>query len=75
MITFVSDGIEGAWATDTTPLVASGPWLQVYLKKQDGKKLLEDIDHLLLAKKPSLVQQFPVILEWPALHLTVTVVA
>lgn len=75
MITFVSDGIEGAWANDTTPLVASGSWLQVYLNKQHRKKLLEDVDHLLMAKKPSMVQQFPVTLECPELHLTVTVVA
>lgn len=75
VITFVSDGIEGACATNVRPLVACGSWLQVYLGKQDGKKLLQDIDHLLLAKNTCLDQQFPVTLKWPELHLTATVVA
>lgn len=72
MITFISDGIEGAWATIVQPLVACGSWLQVLLEKQDGEKLLRDIDRLLLAKMD---QQFPITLNWPELHLTVTVVA
>jgi suppressor of fused-like protein len=72
VITFVSDGIEGAWASEMSRLVASGSWLQVYLGKQDGKKILEDIQHLLIN---NLEHQLPATLEWPELHLRVTVAA
>lgn len=30
-ITFVSTGVEGAFATEEHPYAAHGPWLQVYI--------------------------------------------
>lgn len=77
-ITFVSDGIEGALATADNPFVTRGSWLQVYLGKEQGKSILQDIEQLLL-ENTSLGKEkrvsLPVVLEWPALHLKVTVVA
>lgn len=74
-ITFVSDGIEGALATNECPLVVRGPWLHVYLSKHGGETILKDLDQLL--KLPSGPEQLslPLTLEWRALNLKVTVIA
>lgn len=71
-ITLIGAGVEGSFATDTSPLVAHGLWLQVYLGKQQGKKILQDLDQLL---KPQTSHQLPLSLEWRDLNLKVTVVA
>lgn len=73
-ITLVSDGVDGALATQVSPLVARGTWLQVYLGKEDGKKILANFSELLqhqMGNGPSL----PTSLEWRELNLRVTVVA
>lgn len=57
-------------ATDVCPLVARGSWLQIYLGKDNGKKVLKDITPLL----PSNSTTIPVSLEWPELNLKVTVI-
>ena len=46
-ITLVTTGVEGALASDSTPLVAHGTWLQVYLKKEVWEHLLKDLQQLL----------------------------
>lgn len=68
-ITLISDGIEGAMATDVHPLVARGSWLQMYLGRDNGKKVLKDITPLLPSNTT-----IPVSLEWPELNLKVTVI-
>ena len=45
-ITLVSAGVEGAFATAVSPLVAHGPWLQVYLSKEECRKIATNLDQL-----------------------------
>lgn len=74
VITFVADGVEGAWASEASPLVASGSWLQVFLGRKHAERILEQ----LLTNTSSDEQHqvlLPATMEWPQLQLRVTVVA
>ncbi|XP_013359493.1 PREDICTED: suppressor of fused homolog isoform X3 [Chinchilla lanigera] len=45
-ITFVSTGVEGAFATEEHPYAAHGPWLQILLTEEFVEKMLEDLEDL-----------------------------
>ena len=70
-ITLTTDGVEGAVATSSQPFIAQGPWLQVWLGKDNSKKVLADLDELLNSSqhRPAL----PQCLEWHDIHLKLTV--
>uniref|UniRef100_A0A8C6JK87 Suppressor of fused homolog n=1 Tax=Melopsittacus undulatus TaxID=13146 RepID=A0A8C6JK87_MELUD len=45
-ITFVSTGVEGAFATEEHPYAAHGPWLQILLTEEFVERMLEDLEDL-----------------------------
>ncbi|KAG9341136.1 hypothetical protein JZ751_019890 [Albula glossodonta] len=45
-ITFVSTGVEGAFATEEHPYAAHGPWLQILLTEEFVERMLEDLQDL-----------------------------
>ena len=51
-ITLLSGGVEGGFASESCPLVAHGPWLQVYLGHKESSRILSDVDQLLAQKIP-----------------------
>ena len=64
--------MEGALATPTSPLVARGRWLHIYLKKDNGKTMLREFGLLqqqLVGQSP-----LPLTLEWRELKLKLTVI-
>ncbi|XP_077874608.1 suppressor of fused homolog isoform X4 [Ictidomys tridecemlineatus] len=74
-ITFVSTGVEGAFATEEHPYAAHGPWLQILLTEEFVEKMLEDLEDLtspeenlgsrrVIRPQPSLIWSFPWILRF-----------
>ncbi|KAF5890874.1 suppressor of fused isoform X1, partial [Clarias magur] len=45
-ITFVSTGVEGAFATEEHPYAAHGPWLQILLTEELVERMLGDLQDL-----------------------------
>ncbi len=74
-ITLVTHGVEGAFATDLCPLASHGPWLQVYLGKEENDKILQDITALLNQSggHNKLERSLPLSIEWSELHIKISV--
>ena len=71
-ITLMSDGVEGALASQAKPFMAHGAWLQVYLSQEKCKKVLVDIDAVLNSSQQQMLS-LPVCLEWHDIQLKMTV--
>ncbi|XP_023678255.1 suppressor of fused homolog isoform X2 [Paramormyrops kingsleyae] len=57
-ITFVSLGVEGAFATEEHPYAAHGPWLQVLLTEEFVEQMLEDLQDLSVREELTLPREF-----------------
>jgi suppressor of fused-like protein len=69
-ITFVSSGIEGAFADKEHPLASQGPWLHVYFNNSDIDTILNDI---MILNKTSIC--LPHTFKWPHIHLSITILS
>ncbi|XP_059508945.1 suppressor of fused homolog isoform X1 [Stegostoma tigrinum] len=68
-ITFVSTGVEGAFATEEHPYAAHGPWLQILLNEEFVEKMLEDLEDLTSPKEVKLPKEY----SWPEKKLKITI--
>lgn len=50
-ITLVGGGVEGSLADERHPIVAQGPWLQVYISSKLSSAMLGTIEKTLASKK------------------------
>lgn len=46
-ITLVSEGVEGTFVSESSPLVAHGHWLQIFISKLKCEKILRDFEEVL----------------------------
>ncbi|XP_051504756.1 suppressor of fused homolog isoform X2 [Myxocyprinus asiaticus] len=67
-ITFVSTGVEGAFATEEHPYAAHGPWLQILLTEEFVEQMLADIQDL-----SSCESKLPKEYSWPDKKLKISV--
>ncbi|XP_051946403.1 suppressor of fused homolog isoform X1 [Xyrauchen texanus] len=67
-ITFVSTGVEGAFATEEHPYAAHGPWLQILLTEELVEQMLADIQDL-----SSHESKLPKEYSWPDKKLKISV--
>ncbi|EHB18539.1 Suppressor of fused-like protein [Heterocephalus glaber] len=68
-ITFVSTGVEGAFATEEHPYAAHGPWLQILLTEEFVEKMLEDLEDLTSPEEFKLPREY----SWPEKKLKVSI--
>uniref|UniRef100_A0A9J8BSG4 Suppressor of fused homolog n=1 Tax=Cyprinus carpio carpio TaxID=630221 RepID=A0A9J8BSG4_CYPCA len=68
-ITFVSTGVEGAFATEEHPYAAHGPWLQILLTEEFVEQMLADVQDL----SPREVSKLPKEYSWPNKKLKISV--
>lgn len=68
-ITFVSTGVEGAFATEEHPYAAHGPWLQILLTEEFVEKMLEDLEDLTSPEECKLPKEY----SWPEKKLKVSI--
>uniref|UniRef100_A0A8C2L639 Suppressor of fused homolog n=1 Tax=Cyprinus carpio TaxID=7962 RepID=A0A8C2L639_CYPCA len=68
-ITFVSTGVEGAFATEEHPYAAHGPWLQILLTEEFVEQMLADVQDL----SPREVSKLPKEYSWPDKKLKISV--
>ncbi|XP_064419024.1 suppressor of fused homolog isoform X2 [Latimeria chalumnae] len=68
-ITFVSTGVEGAFATEEHPYAAHGPWLQVLLTEELVEKMLEDLEDLTSPEELKLPKEY----SWPEQKLQISI--
>uniref|UniRef100_A0A3Q1MDV1 Suppressor of fused homolog n=1 Tax=Bos taurus TaxID=9913 RepID=A0A3Q1MDV1_BOVIN len=68
-ITFVSTGVEGAFATEEHPYAAHGPWLQILLTEEFVEKMLEDLEDLTSPEEFKLPKEY----SWPEKKLKVSI--
>ncbi|XP_078079256.1 suppressor of fused homolog isoform X3 [Mustelus asterias] len=68
-ITFVSTGVEGAFATEEHPYAAHGPWLQILLNEEFVEKMLEDLEDLTSPEEVKLPKEY----SWPEKKLKITI--
>ncbi|XP_042192628.1 suppressor of fused homolog isoform X2 [Callorhinchus milii] len=69
-ITFVSTGVEGAFATEEHPYAAHGPWLQILLTEELVERMLEDLEGLTSPEELKLPKEY----NWPEKKLRITIV-
>uniref|UniRef100_G1PKV3 Suppressor of fused homolog n=1 Tax=Myotis lucifugus TaxID=59463 RepID=G1PKV3_MYOLU len=70
-ITFVSTGVEGAFATEEHPYAAHGPWLQILLTEEFVEKMLEDLEDLTSPEEEAVPIPCPtlhLVLAWTVPH-------
>ncbi|XP_062852085.1 suppressor of fused homolog isoform X1 [Trichomycterus rosablanca] len=68
-ITFVSTGVEGAFATEEHPYAAHGPWLQILLTEEFVEQMLGDIQDLSIREESKLPKEY----SWPDKKLKISV--
>ncbi|MBN3284624.1 SUFU protein, partial [Polyodon spathula] len=68
-ITFVSTGVEGAFATEEHPYAAHGPWLQILLTEEFIERMLEDLEDLTAQEVPKLPKEY----SWPEKKLKISI--
>ncbi|XP_078269504.1 suppressor of fused homolog isoform X2 [Rhinoraja longicauda] len=68
-ITFVSTGVEGAFATEEHPYAAHGPWLQILLNEEFVERMLEDLEDLASQEEVKLPKEY----SWPEKKLKITI--
>ncbi|MGH0157657.1 UNVERIFIED_CONTAM: hypothetical protein FKN15_057321 [Acipenser sinensis] len=68
-ITFVSTGVEGAFATEEHPYAAHGPWLQILLTEEFVERMLEDLEDLTAREVPKLPREY----SWPEKKLKISI--
>ncbi|CAI5775129.1 suppressor of fused homolog isoform X2 [Podarcis lilfordi] len=68
-ITFVSTGVEGAFATEEHPYAAHGPWLQILLTEEFVERMLEDLEDLNSSEEFKLPKEY----SWPEKKLKVSI--
>ncbi|XP_010624811.1 suppressor of fused homolog [Fukomys damarensis] len=68
-ITFVSTGVEGAFATEEHPYAAHGPWLQILLTEEFVEKMLEDLEDLTSPEEFKLPKEY----SWPEKKLKISI--
>ncbi|KTG02143.1 hypothetical protein cypCar_00011722 [Cyprinus carpio] len=68
-ITFVSTGVEGAFATEEHPYAAHGPWLQILLTEEFVEQMLADIQDLSTREVSKLPKEY----SWPDKKLKISV--
>ncbi|XP_010712942.2 suppressor of fused homolog [Meleagris gallopavo] len=68
-ITFVSTGVEGAFATEEHPYAAHGPWLQILLTEEFVERMLEDLEDLNSPEEFKLPKEY----SWPEKKLKVSI--
>ncbi|RXM95467.1 Suppressor of fused-like [Acipenser ruthenus] len=68
-ITFVSTGVEGAFATEEHPYAAHGPWLQILLTEEFVERMLEDLEDLTAREGPKLPREY----SWPEKKLKISI--
>uniref|UniRef100_A0AAQ4PSY8 Suppressor of fused homolog n=1 Tax=Gasterosteus aculeatus aculeatus TaxID=481459 RepID=A0AAQ4PSY8_GASAC len=68
-ITFVSTGVEGAFATEEHPYAAHGPWLQILLTEEFVERMLGDLQELNTREETELPKEY----SWPEKKLTISV--
>uniref|UniRef100_A0A8C9V3K6 Suppressor of fused homolog n=1 Tax=Scleropages formosus TaxID=113540 RepID=A0A8C9V3K6_SCLFO len=68
-ITFVSMGVEGAFATEEHPYAAHGPWLQVLLTEELVEQMLDDLQDLTAREEPILPKEY----SWPDKKLKISI--
>uniref|UniRef100_A0A8C1XCK9 Suppressor of fused homolog n=1 Tax=Cyprinus carpio TaxID=7962 RepID=A0A8C1XCK9_CYPCA len=67
-ITFVSTGVEGAFATEEHPYAAHGPWLQILLTEEFVEQMLADVQDL-SPRESKLPKEY----SWPDKKLKISV--
>lgn len=68
-ITFVSTGVEGAFATEEHPYAAHGPWLQILLTEEFVEQMLGDLQELNTREETKLPKEY----SWPEKKLKISV--
>ncbi|XP_052427949.1 suppressor of fused homolog isoform X2 [Carassius gibelio] len=68
-ITFVSTGVEGAFATEEHPYAAHGPWLQILLTEEFVEQMLADVRDLSTREMSKLPKEY----SWPDKKLKISV--
>ncbi|XP_058241925.1 suppressor of fused homolog isoform X2 [Hemibagrus wyckioides] len=68
-ITFVSTGVEGAFATEEHPYAAHGPWLQILLTEEFVEHMLGDIQDLSIRDEFKLPKEY----SWPDKKLKISI--
>ncbi|XP_039217577.1 suppressor of fused homolog isoform X1 [Crotalus tigris] len=68
-ITFVSTGVEGAFATEEHPYAAHGPWLQILLTEEFVERMLENLEDLSSPEEFKLPKEY----SWPEKKLKVSI--
>ncbi|XP_058651303.1 suppressor of fused homolog isoform X2 [Onychostoma macrolepis] len=68
-ITFVSTGVEGAFATEEHPYAAHGPWLQILLTEEFVEQMLADVQDLSTREVSKLPKEY----SWPDKKLKISV--
>ncbi|MCJ8730749.1 hypothetical protein PDJAM_G00187900 [Pangasius djambal] len=68
-ITFVSTGVEGAFATEEHPYAAHGPWLQILLTEEFVEHMLGDLQDLNIRDESKLPKEY----SWPDKKLKISI--
>ncbi|KAM9476967.1 suppressor of fused homolog isoform 2-T2 [Clarias gariepinus] len=68
-ITFVSTGVEGAFATEEHPYAAHGPWLQILLTEEFVERMLVDLQDLSIRDESKLPKEY----SWPDKKLKISI--
>uniref|UniRef100_A0A673KYF6 Suppressor of fused homolog n=1 Tax=Sinocyclocheilus rhinocerous TaxID=307959 RepID=A0A673KYF6_9TELE len=68
-ITFVSTGVEGAFATEEHPYAAHGPWLQILLTEEFVEQMLADVQDLSTREVSKLPKEY----SWPDKKIKISV--
>ncbi|XP_076830234.1 suppressor of fused homolog isoform X2 [Brachyhypopomus gauderio] len=68
-ITFVSTGVEGAFATEEHPYAAHGPWLQILLTEEFVDQMLGELHELSSREESKLPKEY----SWPEKKLRISV--
>lgn len=68
-ITFVSTGVEGAFATEEHPYAAHGPWLQILITEEHVDQMLVDLHDLSVREEFKLPKEY----SWPDKKLKISV--
>ncbi|XP_017319773.2 suppressor of fused homolog isoform X3 [Ictalurus punctatus] len=68
-ITFVSTGVEGAFATEEHPYAAHGPWLQILLTEEFVEHMLGDLQDLSVRDESKLPKEY----SWPDKKLKISI--
>ncbi|KAG5266767.1 hypothetical protein AALO_G00236000 [Alosa alosa] len=68
-ITFVSTGVEGAFATEEHPYAAHGPWLQILLTEEFVEQMLGELQDLSSREETKVPKEY----SWPERKLKISV--